>query len=132
MIKPPLDELLTTLHAAWGPDTCFMKSEWNAQNPARGQCVVSSLVVQDYLGGELMRYKVRGDGIEEMHYCNVLDGGAILDTTGQQYNDTVTMQMSPVSLDGFASIRAKRLADAETKTRYELLKSRVVLYFAAK
>ena len=34
-------------------------------NSARGQCVISSLVVQDYFGGELFRAQVRGDGFND-------------------------------------------------------------------
>ena len=130
MTKPDLDQLTHALHLSWGADTCFDPVEWSDDNPARGQCVASSLVVQDYYGGELLRYKVKGQGIEEMHYCNVLDNGTILDTTGQQYRQPVTLHPLPVNLAGFTSVREKRLAEAKTRSQYELLKNRVALRLA--
>lgn len=130
MIKLKLDQLTNALHDAWGADTCFDALEWSEDNPACGQCVASSLVVQDYYGGDLLRYEVRGEGIEEMHYCNILDDGTILDTTGQQYRQAVTLRLLPVNLVGFTSVREKRLSETETRKRYELLKNRVAFKLA--
>lgn len=129
MPKPSLDQLLAALRHAWTAETGFAGTEWSTDNPARAQCVVSSLVVQDYLGGELIRFAVSGDGINEMHYCNELPGGTLLDTTRPQYQGAqVTFTPKPVELKGHATIRDKRLADDETRERYELLKSRVDAY----
>jgi hypothetical protein len=127
MTKPTLDQLTSALHLSWDGDTCSDATEWSSGNPARGQCVATSLVVQDYYGGGLLRYEVQGQGIRETHYCNILDDGTILDTTGQQYRQPVTLHPLPVSLTGFTSVREKRLADAVTRERYELLKGRVAL-----
>jgi len=131
MAKPTLEQLTHALHASWGADTSFDASEWSEDNPARGQCVASSLIVQDYYGGDLLRYEVRGEGLQELHYCNLLDDGTILDTTGQQYHQIVSMQISPVHLAGYATVREKRLADNGTRKRYELLKSRITRQLAA-
>lgn len=122
---PSLSELTTALHKAWSAETSVAGDKWPPDNPARGQCVVSSLVVQDYYGGDLIRFAVRGEGINENHYCNLLDDGTLLDTTRSQYTLPVTMQAHPVNLAGYSSLREKRLDDEETRTRYELLKRRV-------
>lgn len=74
-------QLLNALRASWSADTAFDAGEWSPGNPARGQCLVLSLVVQDYLGGELMSYSVVGDGVDETHHCNVLPGGVLFDAT---------------------------------------------------
>lgn len=124
-MKPSIEALIKALQYSWSADTCFDASEWSADNPARGQCVVSSLVVQKYLGGGLQRYRVTGAVIAETHYCNVLGDGTILDTTASQYKQPVALKMEPIDLKGFASIREKRLSDDETRSRYELLLSRV-------
>lgn len=105
-------------------DTCFDANDWSADNPARGQCVVSALIVQDHLGGDLMRYDVTGENLSEKHYCNIV-GGTIIDTTGQQYREPVTMRPSETTLKGFASARDKLLADQDTKRRYEILRKHV-------
>jgi hypothetical protein len=120
-----LERLIAALQSSWSADTCFDASEWSTDNPARGQCVVSSLVVQEYFGGELMRYRVRISDHEEMHYCNTLPDGTILDATGQQYKTPVTLEILPIDLKGFANVREKRLADEGTRKRYELFSRRV-------
>lgn len=125
MSKPSIEQLLRALRRSWGPDTCFSDVEWTPENPARGQCVVSSLVVQKYLGGELQQYEVSAPGLAEKHYCNILPDGTILDTTGAQYKTSVTLRATSVNLKGFASVREKRLAEDATRSRYELLLSRV-------
>lgn len=43
------NELLQTLYECWSSET---SSQWLPENPARGQCNVTSMVVQDILGGE--------------------------------------------------------------------------------
>lgn len=124
-MKPSVETLIKALHNSWSANTCFDASEWSTDNPARGQCVVSSLIVQKYLGGELQRYRVTGNGIVETHYCNILDDGTLLDTTASQYKQPMTFKVAPIELKGFTSIREKRLSEIETRSRYELLLSRV-------
>lgn len=125
-----LEDIVRALEASWGRDTAFDKNDWSLGNPARGQCVVSSLVVQDYLGGELMRCAVDSETLHETHYFNQLSDGTIVDTTEKQYTEPVSMEIKPVSYEGYVSIREKRLSDDDTRRRYELLKSRVSSYLA--
>lgn len=125
MKKASLQEVTTALQGSWTAETAFDATEWSEANRARGQCVVSSLVVQDYLGGELIRFAVDEGDIHETHYMNQLPDGTVVDTTASQYTTPVTMRRKPVSIDGFSSIREKRLADESTKRRYLLLRQRV-------
>jgi hypothetical protein len=81
--------------------------------------------VQDYYGGSLARYAVKGKGIAENHYCNILENGTLIDTTRSQYKVKVTLQEYPVDLKGYKSVREKRLADLETRLQYEELKRSV-------
>ena len=117
--------IFKALQSSWAKDTAFDPKEWSEDNMARGQCVVSSLVIQDYLGGDLVRYSVDEGDLHETHYANRLDSGVILDTTASQYTEPVTMRIKPVDLKGFSSVREKRLADNSTRKRYEILKARV-------
>ena len=125
MRKPILQQFTAVLRSSWAKETSFVPEEWATDNPARGQCLVSSLVVQDYYGGDLMRYRVTGKGFKETHYCNILDDGTILDTTGSQYTDPVILEVAPIELEGYATARDKRLASDSTKAQYEYLKLRV-------
>ncbi|MNT05309.1 hypothetical protein D3C72_1399240 [compost metagenome] len=123
-----IKDIVKALEASWGPDTAFDKDDWTIENSARGQCVISSLVVQDYFGGELLKYSVEGEGLHESHYFNQLPDGTIIDTTKKQYTHHISLTRKPVSFEGFASIREKRLSDNDTRLRYELLKNRVSSY----
>jgi hypothetical protein len=124
-MEPTLQNIVDALQLAWGADTAYDPNDWSDDNRARGQCVVSSLVVQDYLGGELLRYSIDKETLHETHYVNKLDNGATVDTTASQYNYPVNMRVKPIQLDNFKSIREKRLADESTRKRYEILKRRV-------
>jgi hypothetical protein len=125
MTTPPIQLFVAALKKAWAAETSFVPEEWTSDNPARGQCLVSALVTQDYYGGDLRRYRVTGEDLSETHYCNVLDNGTILDTTGSQYTSPVTLRVDPIELDGYASSRDKRLSNDKIRGQYEILKSRV-------
>ena len=120
-----LELVINALHKSWTKDTCYDRSDWSEDNPARGQCVVSSLVIQKYFGGELLRYKVTGAATDETHYCNSLADGTLVDATASQYTQPMTFEALPVNLKGYATVREKRLAEESTRSRYELLLSRV-------
>ena len=116
--------LITALKHSWSAETAYDANDWSPQNPARGQCAVSSLGVQDYLGGELVRFASEFDGRKEKHYANVIEG-ALLDVTRSQFPDDAVLVVSHPDLGEFASLRERMLADEDTKRRYELLKERV-------
>lgn len=82
----------------------------------------------------MFRVQVRGDGINEKHCYNVLDNGAVVDITRQQYGDiAVSFSSAPVQLNSrYKNIRDKVLSDDETRLQYDILKERVArwLYFA--
>jgi len=124
-MKPSLQTIIDALQSAWSADTAYNPNDWSEENRARGQCVVSSLVIQDYLDGELLRYSVDEGDLHETHYVNRLDSGVIIDTTASQYKQPVNMRIKPINLGSFKSIREKRLADEFTRKRYEILKNRV-------
>ena len=121
-----IETLEEALRQSWSSETSFFDAI-PSSNLVRGQCVVSSLVVQDFLGGELTRVKVEGVGIDEKHYFNVLDDGTVIDTTRMQYGFMqVSLTPAPVDLRGeHASIRDKVLDDEGTRRRYLLLRKRV-------
>lgn len=62
-----IDTLLKALSESWSIST---SSKWSLENPAKGQCGVTSLVVQDLLGGEIVKTFTQ----EGWHFCNMLNG----------------------------------------------------------
>nr|WP_181786825.1 hypothetical protein [Streptomyces phytophilus] len=52
-----LTDIERALRSSWGADTCTpeFRARWSPGNPARDQCGVTAMVVNDLLGGELLR-----------------------------------------------------------------------------
>lgn len=125
MNTPSIQQLMMALHAGWSEETSFTPAEWTPQNPARGQCLVSTLVVQDYLGGDIRRYDVDAGTFKEVHYCNLLLSGAVFDSTATQYSKPIQLTMTPINLKGYPTARERYMIDPDTQAKYELLKKRV-------
>lgn len=118
-------EIIAAVRASWDGATSYAGDQLPPENPARAQCVSSSLVIQDYLGGELVRYQVSGQGFDEHHYCNRLADGSERDPSRVQYPDGITMTEIPAETGAFPTLRARFLADEETRRMYETLRRRV-------
>ena len=95
MTTMTLDDLTTRIRNAWGADTCATEDlpKWSRQNPARGQCGITALVVNDLLGGDLMLGEVHVNGERvDFHWWNCLPDGTEIDLTREQFepNEVVT------------------------------------------
>lgn len=105
--------------AAWGADTCDpAETSWSAANPARGQCGVTSLVLQDLLGGTLLLADVHVDGEKVGHHYWLRLGSVEIDLTRDQF--------LPSEIVGSPN-EVIRPPDAPRRCReqYELLRARV-------
>lgn len=120
-------EVLSAIENSWSAYTAYDASDWSEDNPARGQCVVSSLIIQDILGGTLQKTRTSLNGCLESHYRNILPDGTILDSTRSQYIDTQELVPSPINLGNFASLREKLFSQANTEKRYKLLRASVLI-----
>lgn len=127
MEKPPLQKVISAVRASWDADTSSVKDEWTPENPARGQCVPSSLVIQDFQGGDIARVIVIGEGVSESHYYNEISSTDDLDLTGSQYRRQVVMVPNPADLkaENVSTTREYLMKNPKTLARYVLLKSRV-------
>ncbi|WFU07239.1 hypothetical protein QA648_34705 (plasmid) [Rhizobium sp. CB3171] len=72
-----LEKLLSILRISWSTET---GSQWLPENPASGQCNVTSLVVQDLLGGDILKTEVPG----AWHFYNRV-GRERFDLTASQF-----------------------------------------------
>src|ERR1019366_724345 len=78
---PDRTALYAAIRASWGPDTAYDPAAWSPHCPERGQCAVTALIIQDHLGGDLLRAVAGGDS----HYWNLLPSGEELDLTRAQF-----------------------------------------------
>jgi hypothetical protein len=101
--------LYRRLTKAWSSET---SSGWRLDNPACGQCSVTALVVQDLLGGELLKTRVGG----AWHFYNRIDG--------RRWDLTVSQFATPIGYDDLPSSRQEALADT-SRQRYAVLVERL-------
>ena len=107
--KMILEEIKELLTLSWSYETCSpgLKKEWNKENPSLGQCAVTSLIVNDFFGGKIMRCMTTSGS----HYYNLIDNN-IVDLTVSQFNEPVDYSK------GESRTREYLLSNEETKERY--------------
>jgi hypothetical protein len=75
------DEVQRALRKAWSLSTA---SQWTADNPAAGQCNVTSLLIHELFGGDLLKTPLpAGD-----HFYNRI-GGNSYDFTASQFEQPI-------------------------------------------
>ncbi len=117
----PFDDI----RAAWCPETGAGTS--GRDGDPRGQCAVTALVVQDLLGGELLRGEIKDAAgvVYESHYWNQLPGGAEIDLTRGQYPPDYPLPRGVV-VPRSRLLEGERAIAARTPERYDLLARRVI------
>ena len=83
-----LEAVILALRESWGPDTCAPEDvpDWAPDNPARGQCATTALVLHDFFGGSLVMGEVIVDGERvDFHWWNRLPDGEQVDITLEQF-----------------------------------------------
>ena len=108
-----IQELKRILESAWSYETCspLLKSNWTEKNPSLGQCAITSLVVNDFFGGKIMRCMTSSGS----HYYNLIDD-KVVDLTVEQFIGEI-----PKYEEGQERTREYLLGNDDTKKRYEKL-----------
>ena len=100
MIVRSFRDIETVIRGAWSAASCdpVDLAQWSPQNPARGQCAVTALVVQELVGGDLLLAEVQNhDGSRQgVHYWNRLAGGLEIDLTREQFSAAEVVQAPSV------------------------------------
>ncbi|OLL28106.1 hypothetical protein BTH42_29475 [Burkholderia sp. SRS-W-2-2016] len=107
----PVD-LYRVLSRVWAGDTASPTHAWSPSNRAQNHCSLTSLIVQDYFGGEILTTRTPGG----THFYNLIDG--------RRWDLTVSQFAEPIPFDDTPSTRDAALADGSLE-KYELLKSRL-------
>ena len=109
------------LRSAWSYKTSSVPEFWDFDNTALGQCVPTSLIVQDYFGGVIVRtVALLPDGTSDSHYFNELEIGE-LDLTRQQFPYGTIFSERSTERNG-KNIREYLLESEDVKRRYNSLK----------
>ena len=90
--------LLPILRNCWSFET---SDQWLPDNPARGQCNVTSLVVQDFCGGDILKTEAPGG----WHFYNRVEG--------KRHDLTASQFAAPIPYADIVSTRAEALAGTE-------------------
>ena len=103
---------LSVLFKAWSIES---SSQWTIKNPAKGQCGVTALIVNDYFGGEILKTLVSN----RWHFYNQIDG-ITYDFTASQFTNLLEYQ-------DFPSSRLEAFTDTNN-SQYNFLRDRVRFY----
>lgn len=93
-------------------DTSSPTGAWSPSNPAQNHCSITSLVVQDCFGGDVLSTKTPGG----THFYNLIDG--------VRWDLTVSQFREPIPYEDTPSSREAALADTSLD-KYALLKERL-------
>jgi hypothetical protein len=119
-----IDELKRIIEMSWSIESCHpgLQQLWNRSNPSLGQADITSLIVNDFIGGKIMQ-SIYG---EVSHYF-ILVKGNIVDLTADQFNSKI-----PDYINCQERSREYILANGDTRERYLLLlnnvKSNFIIY----
>lgn len=81
-----LAQLEEAIRGAWSVDTADAENDWTPDNPSCGQCDITTLVIHDLVGGEVLAADVFLDGERvEAHLWNRLPSGLEIDLTREQF-----------------------------------------------
>ncbi|MEW2252800.1 hypothetical protein ACFW6K_07035 [Streptomyces sp. NPDC058733] len=118
-----LTDIERAVRSSWSADTCTpeFRSSWTEDNPARDQCGVTAMVLNDLLGGELIRGEVHVAGERvDYHWWNRLGDGIEVDLTREQFRP------EEVVTEGIVIPRPPVTEWRRLREEYELLRERVL------
>ncbi len=124
-----LSELELALVNSWSKETSLDPDNWAPANSALGQCAVTALIINDYLGGELVWAEVSlPNGEKISHYFNLINKKEI-DLTRKQFPKGAKIPKGISKKKNFSTTREYVLSHSETQKRYEKIKKEVQKYF---
>jgi hypothetical protein len=115
-----IEKLRRAFSDSWSKETSYppTQDQWSPENPAFGQCAVTSLVINDLYGGQIVYNK------DYHHYWNILDDGTVIDLTKIQFGPRATINHWTSSTREYI-LDSSAARKAQTPQRYQLLKNKV-------
>lgn len=111
-----IENIQKVLLECYSKDLCYPKvqNNWNDNNKCFGMCAITSLIINDYFGGDIC--KIHVDGIS--HYFNLIEDN-LIDLTSCQFN-------CDIDYKNYQIVERKNILTDDTKHRYNVLKERLV------
>lgn len=110
-----IEDIQKILLECYSKDLCYPKVQdnWSEFNKCFGMCAITSLIINDYFGGNIC--KIHVDGIS--HYFNLVED-KIIDLTSNQFNHELDYKNYQIA-------ERKTILTDDTKNRYNTLKTRL-------
>ena len=89
-----INDIKKELIKSWSKNTCtpYLKEQWSISNPSLGQCAITSLIVNDFCGGKIMKCMTPYGS----HYYNSINN-EVIDLTVEQFNGYIPDYKSNIS-----------------------------------
>ena len=110
-----IENIKKVLLDCYSKDLCYPKVQdnWTENNKCFGMCAITSLIINDYFGGNICKIYVDGIG----HYFNKIEDN-IVDLTSNQFNHDINYK-------DYQIINRENILTDDTKNRYNILKIRL-------
>ena len=121
-------QIVRAIKNSWCAETAY-KGDWTPDNPAKNQCAVTALVLQDYFQFDINTCQTTS-GEKHLYNINHLGGGRgsmRIDLTSSQFPDLNAVLYHKGKFIG----RDKLLKVKNLRLRYELLAQKVKEYLEA-
>lgn len=111
-----IENIQKLLLECYSKDLCYPKvsHNWNENNKYFGMCAITSLIINDYFGGDIC--KIHVDKVS--HYFNLIEN-QIIDLTASQFNHDI-------NYNDYQIVDRKTILTKDTNQRYETLKSKLI------
>ncbi len=111
-----IENIQKVLLECYSKDLCYPKvqNDWNENNKCFGMCAITSLIINDYFGGDICKVYVEGIS----HYFNLVED-KIIDLTSSQFNHEI-------NYNDYQIIGRNKILTDDTKNRYDILKTRLI------
>jgi len=111
-----IENIKEILLECYSKDLCYPKvqNEWNDNNKCFGMCAITSLIINDYFGGDICKIYVEGIS----HYYNLIED-KIIDLTSSQF-------CCDINYKDYQIVNREKILTDDTKHRYNVLKERLV------
>lgn len=110
-----IENIQKILLECYSKDLCYPKvqDDWDESNKCFGMCAITSLIINDYFGGDICKIHVDGVG----HYFNFIDN-KIIDLTSSQFNHAIDYK-------DYQIIDRQKILTDDTRSRYSILKTKL-------